>query len=91
MNGMSAIQPTSPSTGSCGTSAASGRAEALIAVAPYTKPQTMMYGPKYQEVHRPTRRQPSKIEWPVARVQRPAPSTSTILMITPATAAHRSA
>ena len=37
-----------------------------IAAAPYTKPQMTMYGAKYQVVHAPSERHPSKIVRPVA-------------------------
>ena len=39
-----------------------------IAAAPYTNPQTTMYGAKYQVVQMPSERQPSKIVRPVARL-----------------------
>ena len=74
--------------GRMGNSAASGRAEEDMAVAPYTNPQIRMYGPKYQDVHRPRERQPSKMVRPLASEYRPAPSTSTIFMIVPAMTAH---
>ena len=54
-------------SGRNGNRAARGSADEDMAVAPYTKPQMMMYGPKYQEVQRPRDRQPSKMVRPLAR------------------------
>jgi hypothetical protein len=73
-----------------GNSAFSGSPDADIAVAPYTKPHTAAYAPKYHSAHLPRVRQPDRMVCPDVRCQRPTASPSASLNAVPMTTAHRS-